>query len=89
MVTFYVEAEQPCPECQGTGVVTHPAWRAYWAAHPAGLSTAAEDERWFRDQGYGKIPPEEVECVTCHGAGVLRQRVPLAAALAALQRGGA
>jgi len=84
MITYYVEAEQSCPECHGTGVVEHPAWRAYWAAHPAGLPTAEDDARWFSAQGYGTIPPEEWDCDECDGTGVLRQRVTLTEALAAL-----
>jgi hypothetical protein len=85
MVTYYIEAEQPCPECQGTGVVQHPAWAAYWQEHHGeSLPTAEADERWFREQGYSRIPPEELTCEVCHGTGIRRQRVPLAEALAAL-----
>lgn len=81
MVTFYVWAEQPCPECLGTGVVTHPAWREYWTVHPDGFPTAEDDARWFREQGYTKIPPEEVDCGACGGTGYLSWRVPLQEAL--------
>ena len=84
MITYYVEAEQSCPECHGTGVITHPVWRDYWAEHPSGLLTPEDDERWFSARGFWEIPPEEVECGACDGVGVLRERVTLAAALAAL-----
>lgn len=92
MVTYYVEAEQPCPDCQGTGVVQHPAWAAYWQEHHGqSLPTAEADARWFREQGYDYPPDEEVPCSECGGTGIVRERVTLSAALAALgfQRGSA
>ncbi len=92
MVTYYVEAEQPCPDCQGTGVVQHPAWAAYWQEHPLEVyPTSREDEQWFREQGYDYPPDEEVPCSECGGTGIVRERVTLSAALAALgfQRGSA
>lgn len=75
---YYIGAEHPCPECQGTGVVQHPAWSDYWAEHHGqSLPTAEDDLRWFSDHGWDDIPPEETRCDECAGAGILRQRVPL------------
>jgi len=85
MRRYFVESEETCPDCQGTGVVQHPAWAVYWQEHPLGVyPTSREDEQWFREQGYDYPPDEEVPCSECDGAGVIRQRVPLEDALAYL-----
>ena len=81
----YVECEESCPVCGGSGAVEHPAWTRYWQEHHGkSLPTPEDDERWFREWGCDEIPNEEIPCAECDGARVIRQRVPLEDALAYL-----
>lgn len=92
MRRYFVESEETCPVCDGCGMVQHPTWAHYWQEHHGqSLPTAEADARWFREQGYDYPPDEEVPCSECGGTGIVRERVTLSAALAALgfQRGGA
>ena len=84
--TYYVEAEEICQWCGGTGVIQHPAWALYWEEnHGKSLPTPEDDERWFREWGWDEIPNEEIQCSNCDGAGVVRHRVSLAEALKDLE----
>ncbi len=65
---------QDCPSCGGARVRQHPAWAQFWQEWKARKGTLVEledgsVERWFRDHGYDELPPEEVTCEICEGAG--------------------
>ena len=90
---FYVIEEFECPECNGQGVVTHPAWELYHKEHSYmgildadGHPDATLDVAWFQEQGYDYPPDEEVPCSECDGEGTIRREVELATALDALTR---
>jgi len=85
MKCYFVECEESCPVCGGSGAVEHPAWTQYWDDNGGkSLPTPQDDERWFREQGYDETPDEIISCDECDGRGVLVSRVPLAEALADL-----
>ena len=88
---FYVTEEAKCPECQGSGWLTHPAWKLYYEKNgehgildEEGHLDVSLDVAWFQTQGYDYPPDEEVPCWVCEGEGTIRREVDLAAALDAL-----
>lgn len=90
MATKYVvTAVTDCEECNGTGIVEHPAWvklsRVYTHTEFMRL-TDSDIVRWFHDEGYDDLPPEEMACVECEGAKQIEHRVDLSQALAGSYR---
>ena len=88
---FYVTEEAKCPECQGSGWLTHPAWKLYYEENgehgildEEGYLDVSLDVAWFQTQGYDYPPDEEILCWVCEGEGTIRREVDLAAALDAL-----
>jgi len=79
---YLVVEESVCPECEGDGVVLDPCWREYLE-----LGDPHRDPDGFAREecGLEEMPPEEIECPTCGGTGVIRREVPLEEALAALE----
>ena len=94
MTEYFVIAVDVCQECNGDGVIQHPAWVRYWERFPPGPQgngmTVEQDVEWFREQGSlclgGYLPNEELPCVECDGAGKVRREVLLREALEALMR---
>lgn len=92
MKTFFVDWEEPCEACNETGIEQHWEWSLYWAETNGHRDLPPDkqvdaDMRWWAERGYyspRSFPPEEVACSNCDGAGILRGRVLLAEALAAL-----
>ena len=80
MSHYLVKKVRSCPECGGSGVVTHPAWHEYWEHHRFLLSSKALDA-WFAERGYPYPPDEEIPCGTCNGTGVIVEEVDLKQAL--------
>ena len=66
-----------CPECQGSGVITHPGWDVFNSEHPHGWSDYAELERWFSEQGYPTVPDEGQTCPTCEGEGAVEETMDI------------
>lgn len=83
---FYIVAERVCEDCAGAGVVEHPAWRRYFAM---GLdkwrSEGANENAWWRDQGYDAPPPQEATCADCDGTGRITWRLTVEELAAALR----
>ena len=76
---YLVIREETCPECRGDGWVEHPAWQRLGERWK---EMSRHDLRmYFSGEGYGDIPPEEVECSRCRGSGIVRQEVTLQQAL--------
>ena len=89
---FYVTEEVACPECGGSGWLTHPAWELYHRENGKhGIINEEEqpdmslDVAWFREQGYDYPPDEEVLCWACEGERTIRREVDLAVALDTLR----
>jgi DnaJ-class molecular chaperone len=88
---FYVIMKKTCENCNGYGVVTHPAWEEYWMHHDS-TTSFEEDLKWFIENGWadlckgGNLPPEEIICPNCNGEGIIEEVVTLEYALAQLQR---
>ena len=79
---FYVTEEAKCPECQGSGWLTHPAWKLYYEKNgehgildEEGHLDVSLDVAWFQTQGYDYPPDEEVPCWVCEGEGTIRREV--------------
>jgi hypothetical protein len=89
---YFLKAIITCEACQGTGRMQHPAWKAYWEAHPQGLGSPDELRDWFEKSGWNDglyepadvIPGEEIPCFECEGNGTLETEVDLSVALADL-----
>jgi len=65
MTEYFVIAVDVCQECNGDGVIQHPAWVRYWERFPPGpqgngmtveqidiVFIYDRDVEWFREQGY-------------------------------------
>ena len=83
VLRFMVQAVCVCPECGGSGWVTHPAWVLYWLENPPKGEVGRNnlDEAWFRENGYWDVPDEEVFCGICDGRGEVIREFPLIEAL--------
>ena len=61
-----------CKTCKGIGVVESPAWREFYEKK---MQEKSEEEQlnFWSSWGYApwNLPPEEVECATCRGKGVI------------------
>lgn len=93
-IQYFVIAVETCRECNGAGMIQHPAWREYWKQFPPSPGdgngrTVEQDVEWFRERGYrcfgDCLPNEELPCVDCDGTGKVRREVPLAEAVANLE----
>jgi hypothetical protein len=82
--TISIEIVEPCPECDGTGIIYDP-YCFGWAE----LCSLPDDQyrQAMRDRGYdqydrdsaGRLPPpEEGACDECEGARERRRRISLA-----------
>jgi len=80
---YIIIKQSPCPKCNGTGVLQHPAWKIYWDqfGEDGCRRTSEEDRIWFSERGYREIPPEEQPCFTCNGVGIIRENINLCDAL--------
>lgn len=88
---YFVTVEEDCSQCDGVGVVQHPAWAQYWNEFGGPENHEPETRKeildWFYDNGWsfelrnGHLPSEEEPCSECEGAGVVVRRVQLADAL--------
>ena len=93
MKTFYVEWEETCARCTGTGVEQHWEWAKYWEETDGYRDLPLKeqqnaDNNWWTEQGYTSVdnwPSEEVYCADCDGEGIRTGRVTLAEALAEMQ----
>ena len=83
---YLLTSRAPCPTCEGTGDIQHPAWVAYYGEYD-GLPKKSRrqfwnnDRAWFRAHGCARIPPDEIPCPDCEGTGTLTQVVTLREAL--------
>ena len=90
MAKYFVNREDICTECQGTGWVQHWQWKQFWKEHPENRADGAELERWFLEMNgknkYGlvNIPDEETICPECEGEKIIRSEVNLVDVLAEL-----
>ncbi len=87
----HVVTKSRCDECRGQGIVAHPIWEAFYAAHPPkelhGLTVEQVDELvrgFWSEHGYDQPEPEEVKCHVCDGSGRVTRRIPIADFWAAL-----
>jgi len=91
---FVVTQIKFCHQCGGTGILQHPAWKAYWKEHsgkPAG--SREEDRKWFEEHGWSDglsirtdgHPDEEIICSECDGKGEIVSEIDLHAALKAYE----
>jgi DnaJ-class molecular chaperone len=69
-----------CTECNGAGVVTNPIWLEFFQVdeqfgkdNNGQMMSPEQCEAWFRERGYGKLPPEEPTCSECEGAGEIEK----------------
>lgn len=97
---IFVIERKKCETCGGNGVFQHPIWAEFWnwRDEPGntlqGMTYDAElvdkqakmDTQWWKDRGYSKEPPEEIECDDCSGTGTVEHEITLEAALNALGR---
>ena len=88
---YILKSITPCADCTGRGIVTHPAWGAYWAWNDHyrsgnyGRQPSRDTEAvWWEETGYShaNLPPKEYDCPTCHGTGKIETDVDLQTALA-------
>jgi len=68
----------PCKTCEGIGVVESPAWREFYEKK---MHEKSEEEQlnFWSSWGYSlrDLPPEEVECATCWGKGVIEKWISI------------
>ena len=61
-----VQIRYKCPECGGSGFITHPLWREYFKR----IKTEKINiEEYWKEKGYDNPPPEEITCPKCNGTG--------------------
>lgn len=72
--------KEKCQECGGSGVVYHHAWQEFNQAddkfkleNNGAMMTQQQCEEWFRQRGYGTLPPEEPQCHECEGSGAVQR----------------
>jgi len=93
MKHYLLKSVTPCPECNGNGIVAHPAWREYWQWNDHYRSAnygrqPSEDvvRFWWVENGFEHLsrhdlPPAEIDCYTCHGTGKIEEDIDLKSAL--------
>jgi DnaJ-class molecular chaperone len=88
MNTMKIFTKHKCQECDGEGVVSHPAWQQFFEEdaerkrQTGEYATQEQCEEWFRKHGYYKLPPEEPKCIECNGQGEIEKWMPLKEVLA-------
>ena len=86
---FYVVAELACPECRGSGKLTHPFWEDMAVKYGDALhlvsGEAADAEA--REWGLEFAPDAHSPCYECEGSGTIEQRCDLREALKEIERG--
>ena len=84
MSDFFVLKREVCPECQGRKWLSHPAWLEFgeWYESQEPAPNEAQGKIWWQEHGWwGELPPEEYQCSTCEGKGMVEQEVDLMQAL--------
>lgn len=68
-----------CLECLGKRMVQEAMWALYWETfgQEGTIRTQKEDLEWFRENGFERIPPEEIVCWECDGTGKIETWVKL------------
>jgi hypothetical protein len=64
-----------CKECDGAGVVSSHIWNEFFEIEKESKEAWEMEkvEQWFRERGYGKLPPEEPTCCECEGSGEIER----------------
>jgi Ribonuclease G/E len=84
---YAVICKQPCPHCRGTGRVEQEHWTRLRTIYGPQLASLIGDEQLllsaFHSIGWhpASLPPAQVVCEHCAGAGILRTEVALELAL--------
>ena len=84
----YVLMHKRCTVCDGEGSVQHHEWEDFYRSFRFFCSADDGHMGWWRDRGYERaedLPPEEITCTHCHGAGEVMVYVPLREALNRIQ----
>lgn len=88
---YFVIKREKCSECGGIGIVQEGLWQRFFEKFGDNWPEAEEEQAYWQQFGiypgpFGKgLPPEEVPCIECEGAGAIESRVTLQEALAALE----
>lgn len=67
--------KEKCKECNGYGVVSSPIWDEFFEIESKSDRAWEQEEvdNWFRERGYGTLPPEEPTCCECEGIGEIQR----------------
>lgn len=67
--------KEKCKECNGYGVVSGPIWNEFFEIESKSDRAWEQEEvdNWFRERGYGTLPPEELTCCECEGTGEIQR----------------
>jgi DnaJ-class molecular chaperone len=73
--------QSKCGHCKGKGVIENPRWQKFWkyVGSEDGLRFSDEDvAMWFKEKGWqiDVLPPEEMQCPTCYGRGIVERTAP-------------
>jgi DnaJ-class molecular chaperone len=79
VVEVEVIAQVKCSQCDGSGIIQHPAWARYWRQYGKEGNMLPDSEYWlwWSSEGYKSPPPEEVECPICGGKGTKQVHILL------------
>lgn len=71
--------KQKCKECDGYGVVSSHIWNEFFEIESQSNETWEQEkvEEWFRERGYGQLPPEEPSCSECNGIGEIEKWIDI------------
>ncbi len=89
MKKFYILCRETCSRCNGIGSITHPFWIEYLQKEQKALQENPNlnlddfcDDFWIsKGLEISKILPEEIECPSCNGKGIIEYKYPFLTAL--------